>query len=386
MATHANRPPRYCRDNHALTTEAQPDDSAQDRLAGGDVDREEKQQKVNTGSWQWDITTDVTTWSEQLHRIAGRDPATVLPTFKEHSSFYTPESWELLTTATLCLLRTGEPYELELEIVRPDGGRRRVVGTGEAVRDSTGDILRLCGTVEDITERRWRIIADEQVLENPAHRATGYLIKANEEEKEEVAKELRDDICQRLCLLAADIQGLTSASTELPVQGCMRLEELWQETSEIVSEIVNLSHRLYPSTLDLLGLPLAIEGVCREFAARHSVSVECSCTGTIPEGLDKKIGLAFFRILEEVLGIIAKHNTGHVSVELINNAKELLLRVSDNRESGDSEEMESARGFAFIGAKERMYSVGGRLTAWSTPTGQARVEARAPLKVSQHSD
>ena len=386
MATHANRPPRYCRDNHALTTEAQPDDNAQDRLAGGDVDREEKQQKANTGSWQWDIRTDVTTWSEQLHRIAGRDPNIVLPSFKEHSSFYTAESWELLTTATLRLLRTGEAYELELEMVRPDGGRRRVVGMGEAVRDSTGDILRLCGTVEDITQHRRRVSADEQVLENAAHRATSFLIKTSEEEKEEVAKELRDDVCQRLCLVAADIQGLTSASTELPVQACMRLEELWQKTSEIVSEIVRISHQLHPSTLDLLGLPLAIEGVCREFAARHSISVECSCTGTIPEGLDKNIGLAFFRILEEVLGIIAKHNTGHVSVELIDNTKELLLRVSDNRESGDAEKMESARDLAFICGKERMYSIGGRLMVWSTANGQYRIEARVPLKAPRYSD
>src|SRR5271167_4365339 len=106
------------------------------------------QPDAKKGSWQWDIKTDLTTWSEQLYRIAGRDPETAVPSFKEHSSFYTLDSWDRLTAATVRLLQRGQPYELELQMRRPDGNRRRVMGSGEAVRDARGDIVRLVGTVE----------------------------------------------------------------------------------------------------------------------------------------------------------------------------------------------------------------------------------------------
>jgi PAS domain S-box-containing protein len=153
METHMN-PLRnhstlYHPNERELKTQIQPDDNEAPL-----VRREaERQQDANKGSWQWDLRTDITTWSEQLHRIAGRDPMTIVPSFKEHSSFYTSDSWDQLITATLHLLRTGEPYELELQVLRPDGTRRWVICSGEAARDTSGYILRLFGTVEDLAER-----------------------------------------------------------------------------------------------------------------------------------------------------------------------------------------------------------------------------------------
>src|SRR5882762_2673204 len=159
MEAHANhlRNPStlYHPDERELKTKARSEDNEKAPLVSIGVERRGGQQDANKGSWQWDIKTDITTWSEQLHRIAGRDPMATVPSFKEHSSFYTSDSWDQLTTATLRLLQTGEPYELELQMLRPDGTRRSVSGSGEAVRDTSGYILRLCGTVEDITERNW---------------------------------------------------------------------------------------------------------------------------------------------------------------------------------------------------------------------------------------
>jgi PAS domain S-box-containing protein len=385
-ANHLRSHSRYHAAERELKTRAQPGDNEETRLVRREVARRGEQQNANKGSWEWDLKTDITTWSEQLHRIAGRDPMTIVASFKEHSSFYTSDSWEQLTTATLRLLRTGEPYELQLQMLRPDGTRRCVIGSGDAVRDTAGYILRLCGTVEDITERNWQVNTGELELESiqDSHdRVSACLIKAPEEENERIAKELRDNICQKLCLLAVGIQKLIPAFPEPGVEARMRLDELWRYTSEITAEIVQVSDRLHPFTLDLLGLAAAIRKYCREFGKQNSIAVECICTDALPENFEKKVALSFFRILEEVLGNVAEHShASNVGVELIGTSRELLLRVSDNGVGFELQKMRVATGLGFIHMTERMRSIGGELTVRSMPTRGTRIEARAPLRES----
>jgi signal transduction histidine kinase len=369
METSANHPRNHCTLRYAneleFQTEVQPD--------------------TKKASWQWDIKTDVTTWSEQLYRIAGRDPETTLPSFKEHSCFYTSDSWDRLTAATVRVLQTGQPYELELHMRWPDGTRRRVMGRGEAVRDAKGDILRLCGTVEDITERNWQVIRAEEPesLMNEEYGISARLMQAQDEENTSIAKELREHISQKLCLLAVEIQGLAPASPELTQQAHIRLEELWRNTAEIVDDIVRVSQHLHPSNLDLLGLPLAIGELCREFASRNLISVECSCTDVVREKIGKDVALTFFRVLQEALGNIAKHSHAiNVSVELIGSSRELLLRVSDDGVGLQPEKTKVTSSLGFIRMKERLRSIGGELEVWSAPTRGTRIEGRAPLRES----
>jgi signal transduction histidine kinase len=364
MKTHVNHPRNHCTLHYANEFEFQT--------------------KVlpKKASWQWNIKTDVTTWSEQLYRIAGRDPETTVPSFKEHSSFYTSDSWDRLTVATVRVLRTGQPYELELQMRRPDGTRRRVIGSGEAVRDAKGDILRLCGTVEDITERDCQIIRGEEPesLMNDDYRISARLIQAQDEENIRIAKELRDHICQKLCLLAVEIQGFAPAFSELTQRAHIRLEELWRNTAETVDDIVRVSHHLHPSNLDLLGLPLAIRALCRDFARRNLISVECSCIDVI---LERAVALSFFRVLQEVLGNVAEHShANNVSVELVGSSSEMLLRVSDDGVGLELEKTKVTSGLGFIRMKERLRSIGGELAVWSAPTRGTRIEARIALRES----
>jgi len=345
----------------------------------------ERQRSDDKGSWQWDIETDITSWSEQLYRIAGRDPETAVPSFKEHSSFYTSDSWDQLTAATVRVLKTGQPYELELQMRRPDGTRRRVIGRGEAVRDARGNILRLCGTVEDITERKSQVIRGEREPEgqqNATYGITGRLIQSQEEDNTRIAKELRDNICQKLCLVAVRIQGLPP-TPELTEKTGIRIDELWRDTAGIVAEIVQISHHLHPSALDLIGLPLAIQGFCREFSSRTNIPVECSWTDILQERIGNEVALSFFRILQDALGNVAKHShASNVIVELIGRSRELLLRVSDNGGGVDLQKTNGTTGLGFIRMKERLRFLGGELAVWSTPTQGTRVEARAPMRGS----
>jgi len=114
----------------------------------------EAQRVSQVGSWQWNPKTDEVAWSKELYRIAGRDPDLPPPALGEQIKLYTSESWERLKCAVAEALRTGIPYTLDLEMLRPDGSTRWIIDRGEVVRDAAGRIAWLRGTAQDITERK----------------------------------------------------------------------------------------------------------------------------------------------------------------------------------------------------------------------------------------
>jgi PAS domain-containing protein len=106
------------------------------------------------GAWEWEVATDELTWSEELYRIAGRDPRLPAPRAGEQHHIYAPESWERLKEAVRRALATGESFAVELELLRPDATSRRILSRGQAVRDGAGRVVRLCGRDMDITGPR----------------------------------------------------------------------------------------------------------------------------------------------------------------------------------------------------------------------------------------
>ena len=125
----------------------------------------EAQRLAKVGSWDWDPATDTVTWSEELFHIMGRDSAVYAPSYAEHQSLYTPASWLRLKSAVEKALRDGTSYELELEMVHADG---RIIWTnarGEVLRDATGKIIKLRGTLQDIAERKQAEAALQKAME-----------------------------------------------------------------------------------------------------------------------------------------------------------------------------------------------------------------------------
>jgi PAS domain S-box-containing protein len=136
---------------------------AEHALRKREAELNEAQRLAQVGSWQWDLNTDIATWSEQLYRITGRDPYLPALNFKKQRHLYTPESWERLRCAVEEALRAGTPFELDLELPRRDGTTRWVIARGEAQRDAAGRVVQLRGTGQDITERR---LAQEELRES----------------------------------------------------------------------------------------------------------------------------------------------------------------------------------------------------------------------------
>ncbi|MES2571343.1 MAG: PAS domain S-box protein, partial [Verrucomicrobiota bacterium] len=125
----------------------------------------EAQRLAQLGSWSWDAATSKTTWSEEIYRIHGRDPNLPPPCFPEYGDLFQPESWERLRLAGEEAFQNGTFFELELELVIPDGTPRWVIGRGEPVRDGTGKVIGLFGTAQEITARKQEQEARRQAEE-----------------------------------------------------------------------------------------------------------------------------------------------------------------------------------------------------------------------------
>ena len=112
------------------------------------------QRQARLGSWTRFVDTGRVSWSEELYRILGRDPRLPPVKYDEIAGCFTPESHAQLDRAMRNLVATGESFDLELEVVRPDGTRRTCVSKGEAQWDEHGRIHRVQGTLHDITEAK----------------------------------------------------------------------------------------------------------------------------------------------------------------------------------------------------------------------------------------
>jgi signal transduction histidine kinase len=334
-----------------------------------------------TGNWDWDIRTDEMVWSEQMYWIIGRDAEEGVPSFKDQSCFYTSESWVRLVDATLGLLQTGAPYELGLQMLHADGTRRWVIRRGEAVRDESGDILQLRGTVRDVSHWRRQVAKDHPDLQSEtSDNPVGSLIQAQEEENVRLASKLRDNISQRVSLLVVSIQTLSSACPPLSPQAATQLEEIRRESSKILTELDRVSDELYPFILDLLGLPLAIQRLCRDFTKESCIPVEYISSDLPAENIDQRCALVLYRILEEALVNVVQHGrASKVAVHLDRDSTEVRLRVSDNGVGFEREGIKTAGGLGFVRMKERVRQVGGSLAVWSQPACGTFVEARVPL-------
>lgn len=127
---------------------------AVDALREKEASLREAEILAQSGSAIWDAVSDKSTWSDGLYRITGWDPSIPPPDRSGRARLYTPESYARLESAVQHALATGDAYDLELQIVLPDGTLRWTHARGVAIRNELGQVNKLSGTLQDITDRK----------------------------------------------------------------------------------------------------------------------------------------------------------------------------------------------------------------------------------------
>jgi signal transduction histidine kinase len=357
----------------ALAAVAEENKDTEQALRQRDSELNEAQRLAHTGSWKWDPGSDTVTWSAELYRLARYDPTLPAPSFKDHDRFFAPKSWDRLKQSVERTLRTGVPYELDLEAIGSDGTKLWLTSRGEAVVDANGYPIYLRGTTQDITDRK---LTEEALLG-----LSGRLITAQEEERARIARELHDDFSQRLALLQNSLEHFKQDLPDLSSEARQQMDNIADMVTELSSNIHDLSQQLHPSRLETLGLVGSLNGLCREFSRPHKLQVlfvHADISGQLP----KDVTLCLFRITQEALRNVVKHSgAAEAKVELSSDPDEIYLCISDAGQGFDVESVKGVAGLGLISMRERLRLVRGNLSIESEPSHGTRIRVRIPQVV-----
>jgi len=284
-----------------------------------------------------------------------------------------PSDLHALLNAYKTAFDKRERFSLEYRLRRFDGQYRWIVDHGVPKFLENGEFAGYIGCCLDINDHKETKAALSEL--------SGRLIRAQEEERSRIARDLHDDINQRMALLANGLQGFVQASDATYQNGQRPLRELWQLTTDIATDIQQISHRLHPTKLHYLGLGTAVRDLCQEFSKQHKIEVECVVVD-LPRDLDDTVSLSLFRTTQESLRNIAKHsNAHHVKVELTRQGTRIRLRVSDDGIGFILDDPGAKHGLGLVSMRERLRAVEGDLSIWSRPSFGTQVEGTAPATV-----
>jgi len=471
----------------------------EEELRKRETELKEAQRLAQVGSWIVQRDSDVVQWSDEMFRIHGLDPSLLPPSFNALAQCFTVESWQQFKVTTNKAWQTGILASNDLELVRPDGSRRWICTRGETERDASGQIVRLRGTAQDITDRkrmeqalreteeRFRTIANsapvliwmsgpdrlrtyfnrrwleftgrslEEELEdkwtervhtddlarfsdsyrqscnqqvpftltyrlkrhdseyrwivdsgvprfNPDGAFAGYigsctdeterraaeevlrnvsrkLIDAQEKERKRIARELHDDINQRLAMLAIELQQLDSPPI-VQTRRHERIERLLKRTTEISSDLQTLSHELHSVTLEHLGLAAAMRSFCNDLARHQKVKVEF-IERDLPSTISPEIALTLLRVLQEGVHNAVKHSgVRRVQAELLGKPGEIELTIRDFGVGFDPEQASKGEGLGLLSMQERIIPLKGTLSIVSKPKQGTQLAVRIPVQLT----
>ncbi|MBI2428635.1 MAG: PAS domain S-box protein, partial [Ignavibacteriales bacterium] len=328
---------------------------AEQRLRESEHQLATAQQIARIGSWEWDISSNTVHWSDELYKIYGLQPGQTTATYESYIERVHPDDRSIVRRNVERALQEKRSYRSEYRIVHPDGTVRTVEGRGEVVVDEKDSIIKLRGTCQDITEHK---LADEAVR-SLAKR----VVEAQENERRRIARDLHDNICQRLSAVKLHLSALETGIRNKQSKNYVQIQNLKRQVGRTIKEVRGISIELRPTTLDDLGLPVALQLLCREFEKTFSIAIQCSIDGVVKEMFDVHQETALYRIAQEGLMNIAKHaQAKKVTLSLASQPSSISMMIQDNGKGFDQSKLSSRKdgsGFGLMNIKERALLLGG---------------------------
>jgi PAS domain S-box-containing protein len=321
------------------------------------------------GLWYWNEETGRVFWDSKACEMFGVS-AEEEKTLETFYSCLHPEDRKRVAEVWRYQLERGIPYDVEYRTRRPDGSIRWVHALGKGYYDEHGKPLRMVGVVFDVTER---LEANQERL-----KLAGRLIKAQEEERSRLARELHDDFAQRLALVSASTTRISEMVKDAAVRE--RVLEVLKTLREIGTDLQLLSHRLHSSKLEMLGLSTTVTSFCRDFSREHGIQIDVGCTD-IPKSIPFEITLCLFRIVQEGLHNVVKHSrASRVEIRLNGGLDEICVTLRDNGVGFDLSKKVTSDGIGIQSMKERTLILDGTFQLQSAPMQGTQIEVKLPLK------
>ena len=264
--------------------------------------------------------------------------------------------------------QVAEQYDFTFRLLAKDGRVVWVHNLVSVARENSKPV-NLRGFMIDIT--------DQKCAEEALRDLGGRLIAAQEEERSRVARELHDDLNQRMAILSIELEQLGQAMQKQPGLR-RRFRALQRQAQEISADLHRLSYKLHPSKLDHLGLGPSVKSLCEELARNRRLKIELRQKG-FPATLPGDVTVCVFRIVQEALSNCLKHSSAQAAqVVLEKTGSAIHLSVSDNG-CGFDPESHLNHGLGFISMRERVRLIAGEMHVYSRPQCGTRIEVVVPL-------
>jgi PAS domain S-box-containing protein len=319
--------------------------------------------------WMCDEEGKVIYQNDQRVAFTGPDPNGAYG--DSWTAYVHPDDLKNVQDALAWALKSGQRFSKEYRLCRHDGIYRWMLDIASPRVNGDGSFAGFIGSAIDIT--------DQKLAQEALETVGGRLIEAQEEERRRIARELHDDISQKLALLAMELTRADYSVNGSPEATKERLKELQQYCSTIAHDVQTLSHQLHNSRLDYLGLAAALKGFCKEFGSQYAVRVEFK-DENVPGNLPRNISLCLFRVAQEALHNAVKYSGAKkFAVELTATRTEIQLLVTDPGAGFDTEHVKSNPGLGLVSMQERVHMVQGRFHLESKPGEGTKIIASAPL-------
>ncbi len=308
----------------------------------------------------------VTYLSDRRINFTGRSPEAGFA--DAWTAFIHPDDIQSVLTANSRAIEQQQGFSKEYRLRRRDGAYRWMLDVAAPRFNGDGSFAGFIGSATDVT--------DQKLAQEALERMGGRLIEAQEKERSRIARELHDDICQRLALLSLEVELLSQGSKGAVKAG---FAEIQQRCTEIAGDVQALSHQLHSSKLDYLSLEAALRSFCEEFSNKHDVTVEF-IPENVPNHVSGDISLCLFRVAQEALQNAVKHSGVHrFSVQLRATANLIRLEVSDAGMGFNVERAMLNGGLGLVSMPERVHLVKGTFSVESKVNVGTRIVATVPL-------
>ena len=294
-------------------------EAAQRRLRASEQRYRSLFEDAHDAIWLQDMEGNIVACNEANARLTGYKMSELVGTNVRH--FLSPEALDTAREVRRKLIdgeTAGETYD---QTIRRKDGSEVLVRLSSSLIRTDGEPIGFQHIARDITE-------DKRLQENQRYYLQ-LVTRAQEEERKRISRELHDDTIQSLVVLSRQLDALASTKIELLPDIRKRLENLWQESNNIMKGVRRLSQDLRPAALDRLGLLPAIELLASD-ATSYGIPTQVRVVGT-ERRLNEETELVLFRIVQEALRNVWRHakaTNAEVIVEFTN--YKVKITIADN--------------------------------------------------------
>ena len=320
--------------------------------------------------WDLDVKSGRNVWFGDLG-VFGINSDSRVTTGEDFYRLVHPDDRTRVSEAMTDARENKKLYAEEFRILQQDGTVRWLGARGKFYYAKNGDPERMLGVSLDITKRKLA----EEALSSMNRR----VIEAEERERERVAKDLHENIGQRLALLAIAVEQLKNDFPHQAAEFHDPMDAVWRKTLGILTDVKASAHELYSPRLEYLGIAAVMKTFCEEFAERKSVEIDFRSQG-FPSPRLPDVSICLFRVLQEALHNGVMHSgVQKFSVNLWSESAEIHLRVSDLGVGFDLGAARGGRGFGLDRIEQRIKLVEGTSRIDSQPQKGTTIQVSVPM-------